>query len=268
MVARSPSKRSRGFSLVEMLIVVATIGALTSLSLALFETFLGSSSTHLTADKLIDALGHARISSLSQKQDGVWGVKLLPMEQKAVVFLGSSYAARNAAFDTEFPYEDGVSVVSQLGPPPGADEVVFSGDTGTPSAHGTIVITAGGVQREVVVELTEVGIALKRGDKLTICHYPPGNPGHRQTISISPNAWPAHKKQHGDTMGPCPPTNLCGNGICDSAAGEACDQGPGNGSPPDSACSTSCQVNPGCTCVPPVCVDGEPSITQACSCGL
>ncbi len=38
--------------------------------------------------------------------------------------------------------------------------------------------------------------------KITICHYPPGNPSNVQTISISESAWPAHEA-HGDTRGAC-----------------------------------------------------------------
>jgi len=40
------------------------------------------------------------------------------------------------------------------------------------------------------------------GDKITICHIPPGNPDNAKTISISSSAWPAHER-HGDTMGAC-----------------------------------------------------------------
>ncbi|MEP2773505.1 MAG: hypothetical protein ABJH05_15240, partial [Fulvivirga sp.] len=38
--------------------------------------------------------------------------------------------------------------------------------------------------------------------KITICHYPPGNPSNVQTIRISESAWPAHRA-HGDSLGAC-----------------------------------------------------------------
>jgi PKD repeat protein len=47
--------------------------------------------------------------------------------------------------------------------------------------------------------------------KVTICHYPPGNSGNPQTIEIPLSAWPAHQA-HGDIMGACPqvaPTPPC-----------------------------------------------------------
>ena len=42
--------------------------------------------------------------------------------------------------------------------------------------------------------------------KITICHYPPGNNGNPQTVEIPLSAWPAHQA-HGDKLGPCPEVN-------------------------------------------------------------
>jgi hypothetical protein len=41
------------------------------------------------------------------------------------------------------------------------------------------------------------------GGKVVICHIPPGNPENAHTIEISWSAWPAHRDNHGDTLGPC-----------------------------------------------------------------
>ena len=41
------------------------------------------------------------------------------------------------------------------------------------------------------------------GNKVIICHYPPGNPGNRNTIEVGQPAVSAHVA-HGDTLGPCP----------------------------------------------------------------
>ena len=42
-----------------------------------------------------------------------------------------------------------------------------------------------------------------QGNEVTICHFPPGNPANRQTISVNSNALSAHLA-HGDTIGACP----------------------------------------------------------------
>jgi hypothetical protein len=43
---------------------------------------------------------------------------------------------------------------------------------------------------------------LESDGMITICHVPPGNPNAKQTIRISPAAWPAHQA-HGDSCGSC-----------------------------------------------------------------
>jgi hypothetical protein len=53
--------------------------------------------------------------------------------------------------------------------------------------------------------------AEKASDKITICHYPPGNPANVQEITISQNAWSAHDAHDGDFVKtdcrPCPCLN-------------------------------------------------------------
>jgi hypothetical protein len=41
------------------------------------------------------------------------------------------------------------------------------------------------------------------GDKITICHIPPGNPANAHTITISTSALEAHMTLHGDNVGAC-----------------------------------------------------------------
>jgi len=61
------------------------------------------------------------------------------------------------------------------------------------------------------------------GHKVTICHFPPGNPANAHTINVGAPAVPAHLA-HGDHLGPCGP----GEGPCGRDGGQ---QDPGN--PPD-----------------------------------
>ena len=39
--------------------------------------------------------------------------------------------------------------------------------------------------------------------KVTICHFPPGNPENAQTITVGAAAVPAHVELHGDFVGTC-----------------------------------------------------------------
>ena len=40
-------------------------------------------------------------------------------------------------------------------------------------------------------------------DKVTICHFPPGNPENAHTIVVAAAAVPAHLELHGDFVGEC-----------------------------------------------------------------
>jgi hypothetical protein len=80
-------------------------------------------------------------------------------------------------------------------------------------SRGTLKVTAvytattasGGASVDVEeVEGAKVRVATNGpGQKLTICHHPPGNPTNAHTLQIGASAWPAHQA-HGDTMGACP----------------------------------------------------------------
>ncbi len=64
--------------------------------------------------------------------------------------------------------------------------------------------------------------------KITICHYPPGNTDNPQTIEIPLSAWPAHQA-HGDKLGPCDTGNSGGQGNGNSG-GNSGNQGGNSGS--------------------------------------
>ena len=71
------------------------------------------------------------------------------------------------------------------------------------SAVYTATDTLGGASVDIEqVQGAKVRVRRDR-DKLTICHFPPGNPDNAHTLSIGSSAWPAHET-HGDTLGPCP----------------------------------------------------------------
>ena len=49
----------------------------------------------------------------------------------------------------------------------------------------------------------------RHNTKVTICHYPPGNPENAHTITVSENSVDTHLA-HGDTLGECPVVPTCG----------------------------------------------------------
>jgi len=45
------------------------------------------------------------------------------------------------------------------------------------------------------------------GKKVLVCHIPPGNPANAHEICVGEPAVAAHVKNHGDVVGPCPPSS-------------------------------------------------------------
>jgi hypothetical protein len=69
--------------------------------------------------------------------------------------------------------------------------------TATESSNGSVSVDVEQIQGAKVRVRADAG-------KLTICHFPPGNPNNAHTIRIGAPAWPAHAA-HGDTQGACNP---------------------------------------------------------------
>ncbi len=64
----------------------------------------------------------------------------------------------------------------------------------------------------ITICVTDIRVAGTNGSKVYVCHMPPGNPGNRQTLSISVNAVSAHITGHeGDRLGTCEQTPCSGN---------------------------------------------------------
>ncbi len=136
-------------------------------------------------------------------------------------------------------------------------------------------------------------------NKVEICHFPPGNPGNAQSITINYAALPSHLA-HGDVVGPCPSGcqldssicddgNLCTHDIClddgqcahepincddgnictvDSClAAEGCIYQPADGTICDQGIegpNDACDLNPD-TCQGGVCVQNDPeAIPESC----
>ena len=72
------------------------------------------------------------------------------------------------------------------------------------AATGSILFTA--TPAAYADDLTEQDIlSLHDPVKVTICHYPPGNPDNAHEIRVGESAVEHHILEHGDDIGPCQP---------------------------------------------------------------
>jgi hypothetical protein len=80
------------------------------------------------------------------------------------------------------------------------------------------------------------------GDEVTLCHFPPGNPEHFHTITVSPSAAQAHIRNHGDVLGEC------------CAIDDVCDDG--------NRCTANFCAEDACSSEPVDCDDGNPCTNE------
>ncbi len=98
----------------------------------------------------------------------------------------------------------------------GVLETLSASGGGTPIDRIAVSSCEGSVF-EIRIEVNPVGDCSNspcgnNGNKVLLCHVPPGNPDNAHTICISPNALAAHLQNHeGDHCGPCTPVGLSGD---------------------------------------------------------
>lgn len=141
-------KLSRGFSLVEVLIVIGIMALITSVMMFSGTAFRQSQALHEATQVVLSVINQARAHTLSSIGYSQYGVRL--ESDRIIMFKGSSWPGTDHV-TTALPA--GVSLSSVLAA--GATEVVFRRVTGTTSQTGTITLTgSGGATRRVVIEPT------------------------------------------------------------------------------------------------------------------
>jgi prepilin-type N-terminal cleavage/methylation domain-containing protein len=122
-----------GFTLIEIILVVALIGIISGIGLPLFNMMSGSNNLDIAENMLVASLRRAEVLSASSLGDSEWGVGITP--GAFVLFKGASYASRDAGFDEVYDVSDSIKAS-------GLTEVTFSKMSGIPHLGGTITLTS------------------------------------------------------------------------------------------------------------------------------
>lgn len=186
--------RRSGFALLEVVLVVGIIGIIGSMSVPLYRDYQIRNDLNLATEQVTQGVARARLLSQSAQDDSGWGFYI----PSGTLYKGDSYAERDQGYDESYPMPSTIMVT-------GLTEVSYSKVGGIPSSTGAInLIALNQEQRTIFIKVENESIAIVEEEDLVICHSPPGNPGNKETITINESAWPAHRDNHGDTLGPCP----------------------------------------------------------------
>lgn len=126
-------QQETGFTLVEVLLTIATVGVLTLITVPLLGIFQVKNNIAIATADVVNALYAAQVRSHGVKGDEQWGVYITPSQ--ITVFQGTSFASRNTN-------EDKVVDMTSITSVTGVTEVVFSKVYAAPSTTGDITLTA------------------------------------------------------------------------------------------------------------------------------
>ncbi len=134
--------KQKGFTLVELLLVIAAMALVSTLSISFYSRFLLQNSVANTVDQFVGQLRKAQLYAMMGKQNNGWGINF--SGSTITLFQGETFATRVAAFDEKFNVPSTVSVT-------GFTEIDYAQRTGLPSASSTITISGGGNTKTITV---------------------------------------------------------------------------------------------------------------------
>ena len=137
--------RYRGFTLIEILIV-ASIAIVLALAVGIggFERTVTGDAVRNAKIAIRSELARAQPDTILETSDVPWGVAFT--EHAITRFMGTSFAARNQAYDTTVTFPDTVSITAPA-------EITFTHPEGTPGASASIVITDGSRTETITLSL-------------------------------------------------------------------------------------------------------------------
>ena len=200
----------RAFALLEALVVVGVIGAVTTLTIPLYREYQIRSDLDNATQQATHGLARAKLLSQLGERDSQWGFYV----PAGILYKGESYAGRDTQFDEIYPMPSTIAVSGIL-------EVAYSKVEGLPSDTGNIVLRAlNNDQRIIQVTIADdtQALAANEGDTLTVCHHLSG--GSTETLLVPDATWPTHQA-HGDTLGPCPSASSAASSVVSSATSSA-----------------------------------------------
>ena len=128
--------RNKGFTIIEIMIVVGIITILAGLSVPLSNSFLSRNELNSEALKITDALRSARAQAMFASEDSVWGVHFT--SSSYIIFKGLTYNPADAYNNTfNLP---GILTIGEITINGGGSDIIFDRIAGTTSTFGTTTI--------------------------------------------------------------------------------------------------------------------------------
>ena len=137
-------KNRKGITLIELLISIALILAISLISTSFFNRFFAENAAANLTDQIMMSIRKAQIYSMMSKENSTWGINYSTTTQKIYMFKGASFASRATSFDETFDVPSSVSIS-------GFKETIFSETKGLPSTTSTITISKNNTATSITI---------------------------------------------------------------------------------------------------------------------
>ena len=146
---------NRGFSIIEILVVVAVAGMLASVCLYSFSKYRNSQTLKNAEDNVASLLDNARAETFSSDSSSQYGVHL--QSSQAVFFIGATY--NSSASTNKVVAIDPSVTITGITLTGGGSDVIFNRLTGETADYGTITFTlASDSTKTKVITISQTGL--------------------------------------------------------------------------------------------------------------
>jgi prepilin-type N-terminal cleavage/methylation domain-containing protein len=191
---RHSAHNRHGFTLVEMIIVLATLAVVASISMPMYNRYIARNSIEIARQNITQGLERAKLLAQIGMNDAPWGFSTNAIPGRGVLFMGESFLERDNSFDELYSIPKNLTVL-------GLDEVVFEQVTGVPNTTGTITILSEyNDEIRIDVHLGSAGQVDIPEDWFEICTDLYGSTP--QTIRVPDSLWSTYQ-QDGALLGNC-----------------------------------------------------------------
>jgi prepilin-type N-terminal cleavage/methylation domain-containing protein len=138
---------SKGFTLIEIILVVAVMLVLAGMAPTFYTRFLLQNATANTTDEIVGSLRKAQISAMTSKQGSAWSVNF--SANAVTLYIGTTFAGHNIAFDEKFSKNSNITISCPLCV--NGTDISFARVTGLPTpSTATITVSSSNGDSETI----------------------------------------------------------------------------------------------------------------------
>lgn len=145
-----PYSTRRGYTFIELLIVIAIIGVIMAITIPSFSRFRENSNLNIDTMNVITLMNRARLLSISEKGDSQYGVHL--SSTSTILFAGPTFSGSPTSTRETYTLSSGITMTGT------ASDIIFDKVTGKAStaATTTLIVTGTTASTTILVYLTGI----------------------------------------------------------------------------------------------------------------